>query len=269
MVRKSAVSSCLRVSSVDGILTPTFDNLWAGSMFPNAITLGRFTALGRFEKLLLVISLIAGFGFLFTRSLEPYPGSVVVKALGVSPLALFTLRLLKDRDGLILGTSLIFSVGGDVFLGLNREDFFVFGLGSFLVAHLLYIFLFIRSMPMRLILSPLRKAGVTLLVLYSVIMLAWMLPSLGELAIPVIVYITVITGMGVSAALAGFRAPWVLVGSILFILSDSVIAVNKFKIPFAASAYLIWSMYYIGQYLIVMGYVREKIREGWVAHPAF
>lgn len=233
-------------------------------MFPDALTLGRFSVLGRGDKFLLLISLVAGTVFFFTRPFEPYTGSVIVKALGCTPLALFALRTLKDRDGLVLGTSLIFSVGGDVFLGLNREDFFVFGLGSFLIAHLFYIFLFIRSMPIRLNTSPLQKVGAGVLILYSVAMLAWMLPSLGDLAIPVVIYIGVITVMGVSALLAGFRTPWVLIGSVLFILSDSVIAINKFKLELAAAPYLIWGMYYTGQYLITMGFVREKLKEEWI-----
>lgn len=238
-------------------------------MFPDALTLGRFSALGRGQKLLLLISVAAGVAFFLTRSFEPYPGSVVLKAMGVTPLALFALRTLTDRDGLILGTSLIFSVGGDVFLGLGREDFFVFGLGSFLIAHLFYIFLFIRSMPIRMNTSPLQKGGAAALILYSVVMIFWLLPSLGDLVLPVIVYIAVITAMGVAAVLADFRTAWVAAGAILFILSDSVIAINKFKIEFEAAAYLIWATYYSGQYLIVMGFVREKLREEWVALPSF
>lgn len=238
-------------------------------MFPDVLTLGRFSVLGRGQKLLLLVSVTAGLAFFFTRSFEPYPGSVVLKAMGVTPLALFALRTLTDRDGLVLGTSLIFSVGGDVFLGLNRQDFFVFGLASFLIAHLFYVFLFVRSMPIRLNASPLQKMGAGALVLYGVVMVIWLIPSLGDLVIPVIVYIAVITAMGVTAMLADFRAPWVAVGAVLFILSDSVIAVNKFKIEFEAASYLIWGMYYSGQYLIVMGFVREKLREEFVALPSF
>lgn len=238
-------------------------------MLPNIVTLGRFPILSRMDRALLVISLLAGFGFFFGRFMEPYPGSVVVKALACSPLALFALRTIADRDGLILGTSLIFSVGGDVFLGLNREDYFVFGLASFLIAHVFYIVLFIRSMPLRLIVSPPQKIGVGLLLAYGVGMVIWLLPSLGPLMIPVILYIAVIMTMGVCAILAGFKAPWVALGSILFILSDSVIAITKFKIAFAAGPYLIWSMYYIGQYFIVMGFVREKYRGQWMVLPSF
>ena len=43
------------------------------------------------------------------------------------------------------GNSLLFSSLGDVFLGLDAEKLFVFGLSSFLLAHLLYMVLFIRN----------------------------------------------------------------------------------------------------------------------------
>jgi uncharacterized membrane protein YhhN len=238
-------------------------------MIADIATLGRFSILGRLDRALLFISLAAGFGYLFGRVFEPYPGSVVVKALGVSPLVFFALRTVKDRDGLILGTSLIFSVGGDVFLGLDRENFFVFGLASFLIAHVFYIVLFVRSWPMRLIVSPVQKILSGLILAFSASMVIWLWSSLDDLLVPVIIYIGVITAMGVCAVLAGFHAPWVVAGAVLFILSDAVIAITKFKIAFAAGPFLIWSMYYLGQYLIVVGYVREKFREEWVVQPSF
>lgn len=47
-----------------------------------------------------------------------------------------------------------------------------------------------------------------------------------------------------------------LIGHIFYILT--LIAVNTFVQPFAASAFLIWPLYYLGQFLIVMGFLREK-----------
>ena len=69
-----------------------------------------------------------------------------------------------------------------------------------------------------------------------------------------------IIGMGVAATLAAFRARWIVIGARLFILSDSMIAVGKFKSPFEYSHYLIWTTYYVGQLCIAVGFIRDENR---------
>ena len=212
------------------------------------------------DKLLLGVSLACGIAYLIARGLEPYPANVIVKALSVSPLALLAFHLLRNRDGLILGVSLLFSSLGDVFLALDGEKLFVFGLGSFLIAHLLYVALFVRNWPKPLRASVAQKILVAILSLYSAAMLVWLWPNLGSLGLPVAVYLCAITAMGVMATLAGFQTRWTVIGALLFILSDSLIAIGKFKSPVAAGDYLVWGTYYLGQLLIVLGFLREKMR---------
>ena len=97
------------------------------------------------DRLLLALSLACGAAYLVTRGLPAFTGSVVIKVLSVAPLALIAFRMLRDRDGLMLANSLSFSTLGDMFLGIDGEKLFVFGLASFLIAHLLYIVLFVRN----------------------------------------------------------------------------------------------------------------------------
>lgn len=224
------------------------------------LTLGAIRRLHWSDRLLLYVSIGAAFFFLTTRQLEPYFGSVVIKALGVSPLAIFVLRNLTDRDGLLLATGLAFSVLGDVFLAIDPQNLFVFGLGAFLVGHLFYVALFARNFPFPMRVSRGKKMAVAGLGLYGVVMVAWLWPDMGDLRAPVAFYISVILAMGVCAVLAEFARRWIVIGALLFIFSDSVIAVEKFKLDFAASDYLIWATYYLGQYLIAMGFVRERLR---------
>ena len=212
------------------------------------------------DKLLLALSLVCGVAYLFTRYLEPYPGSVVVKVLSVLPLALLASHSLRSRDGVILCASLLFSSLGDMFLALDANKLFVFGLGSFLIAHLLYVALFVRNWPKPLTASAAQKLLVALLILNSAAMFVWLRPSLGSLAAPVAAYLVAITAMGVAATLASLRTRWVVVGALLFILSDSLIAVDKFKTPVEQREYLVWSTYYAAQLLIAAGFLREKMR---------
>jgi uncharacterized membrane protein YhhN len=212
------------------------------------------------DKLLLAASLACGIAYLFARGLEPYPGNVIVKCLSVSPLALLAFRCLRSRDGFILGVSLLFSSLGDVFLGLDADKLFVYGLGSFLIAHLLYVALFVRNRPKPLTASLGQRLLVAVLILYSAAMLVWLWPSLGSLAPPVALYLSAITVMGVTATLAGLQTRWIIVGALLFILSDSMIAIGKFKTPVPYGDHLVWGTYYAGQLLIAVGFLREKMR---------
>ena len=52
----------------------------------------------------------------------------------------------------------------------------------------------------------------------------WLWPGLGGLKIPVLAYATAVTAMTVAAILAGFSRPFVWVGAVLFLISDSLIA---------------------------------------------
>jgi uncharacterized membrane protein YhhN len=49
----------------------------------------------------------------------------------------------------------------------------------------------------------------------------------------------------------------ILAGAILFVLSDSAIAVNKFGCHFSGSATLVMLAYLAAQYLIITGYIRQ------------
>ncbi|HST22304.1 MAG TPA: lysoplasmalogenase [Blastocatellia bacterium] len=221
----------------------------------------RFDAI---DRLLLGLSLACGATYLITRGLPAFPGSVVIKVLTVAPLALIAFRMLRDRDGLILANSLSFSTLGDMFLGIDGEKLFVFGLVSFLLAHLLYIVLFVRNRTKLVIASAGQKIIAALVMIFSAVMFAWLWPNLGDMRLPVAAYLCAITGMGVTATLAGFRAPWVVIGAMLFIVSDSMIAVGKFKSPIEYSDYLIWITYYVGQLFIALGFIREKNRSRFV-----
>lgn len=146
-------------------------------------------------------------------------------------LALLALRsrgVRRDAGGLALG--LAFSTAGDVLLDLDPR-LFGFGLGAFLLAHLTYIRLFARNRTAGIRRDPPRLAAVLLILVYSATLSVWMVPSAGELAVPVVLYICVITAMVSTAILARFTQRWVAEGAVLFLISDSLLAIHKFKTP--------------------------------------
>jgi uncharacterized membrane protein YhhN len=215
--------------------------------------------LGAFEWALLLLSITCGLLYLGTQGLRPYAGSVIVNQLAIFPLALLALRVLRGADGVLLGLALGFSGLGDMFLGVEGENLFVYGLGSFLIAHLFYVALFARSLPHPVRLGMGGKLLVFILLAYSAAITTWLGPDLGPLAIPVIIYMSAISAMCLTAILDGFRTPLVVAGALLFIISDSVIAINKFKMPVEHADYLVWATYYVGQLAIATGFIREKM----------
>ena len=99
-------------------------------------------------------------------------------------------------------------------------------------------------------------------VAYGLFLVAFLYNDLGEMRLPVIIYAMVIMAMLVGALTragkTGRTSFWlVLAGAALFVLSDSLLAVNKFSYAIPAGSVLIMSTYVLGQYLIVTGSIRQ------------
>jgi len=162
-----------------------------------------------------------------------------------------------------VNAALIFSLAGDVFLLFEDRDplFFMLGLGSFLLAHIFYIgaFLHLRKI---LGVTSVRWPWIIGGILYVAILLLGLMPFLGELKIPVIVYALVLSGMLLSVSHA-FRLPYAkpgvicLSGAVLFVISDSVLAINKFYMGFAFAGLVIMLTYALAQFMLVRGLVKQ------------
>jgi uncharacterized membrane protein YhhN len=217
---------------------------------------------------LLLLSIVSSVAYLAMRGSRPSWSVVVLKALSIAPLALLTFRVLRKaarpygrkvapHANVILAAALTLSCVGDVFLAVDPRRYFGHALHVFLLAHLAYILLFVRSWP-----RPLRPSGrqlvsTALVLVYGLLVTGWLAPGFGQLIVPAMVYAGAITAMTVSTILAGFARPFVLMGAILFMISDSLIAAARFKTGWSVAAYLIWPTYYLGQYGIAIGFLRE------------
>src|SRR5436305_1205305 len=130
---------------------------------------------------------------------------------------------------------LLCSLGGDVWLLFPRG--FVAGLASFLLAHLLYIAAFAPGTPWNAsawaLLAPFG--------LVSLVVLRHLWPHLGRERAPVAAYVSVIAVMGWRAAVRVTAAPaasggLALAGALLFMLSDGLLATDRFARRLAAPA---------------------------------
>lgn len=190
----------------------------------------------------------------------------VSKTLIVLSLIGYYMGSVRKRNGHFL-RALFFCWAGDVLLlkQADAEIFFMLGLAAFLLGHLLYILAYRelrwkdgglkRAQKLR-VSFPVALVGTSLILL--------LLPYLGSLLIPVIGYAFVLMGMVMAAFFRyGRSSPdsfWlVAAGAILFMISDSALAINKFYMPFAYSGPLIMLTYISAQYLMVEGIIRHTM----------
>jgi len=195
------------------------------------------------------------FALLFTATLGflPYPCAFIVKTIPIVSLSILAFIAIRGTRGRIIGIGLLFSAAGDLLLELDGIRYFVPGLGAFLVAHLFYIAAFAK----KLIFSTRRSLSCGAIILYGLVIAYLLYPTLGEMLIPVAVYLFVILAMGLSAVLGRVNSPWVVAGTLCFLVSDSILAVNRFWIPVVFSGFWIMSTYYAAQFMIVYGAAKD------------
>jgi uncharacterized membrane protein YhhN len=146
---------------------------------------------------------------------------------------------------------LVVSLAGDIFMMLRKKQF-ITGLIAFLIAHLLYIAAFLGTMRPHV--SP--GTAIPFLV-YALFMSRMLFPYLGGMKAPVFLYILVISVMAMLAAeryivLGGTRPFFALLGGMLFVISDSVLAADRFVKRFGAAQPIVLSTYFVAQSLIAL-----------------
>ena len=164
----------------------------------------------------------------------------------------------RRSPAIVLGLiALTFSWLGDITL-----RWFVIGLICFLLAHIVYLVLFTTRLAARRV-----PWWALAYAAWLVVLLAILSPHTGPLLVPVIAYGIVLTAM---AAVASRCNRWVAGGGALFVVSDSILAINTFvpdaRIPLVD--FLIMVTYLAAQTLIVWGLLRhERARLTLTAAP--
>ena len=157
--------------------------------------------------------------------------------------------------------ALLFSWLGDVLLMLQGDNsiFFLLGLSAFLLAHIFYI-LFFHFVRIRENVKS-RWYLLLLVVIYYALLISILSPWLGEMKLPVRIYGIVISFMFMLAMHMLFiknnRAGLLMMaGALLFVISDSVLAINKFYHPFEMADVVVMTTYGFAQLLITEGAIR-------------
>lgn len=177
-----------------------------------------------------------------------------------------TARHEKQSLSTMLLAALVFSWGGDVLLMGTGEWYFMLGLGSFLLAHVFYIFTFrqFRNEDETNALQGLQRVRFAFpIVLFGTGLVVILYPNLGGLTVPVLLYAGVLTLMVLNALFRFGRTSatsfaYVFGGAILFMISDSVLAINKFLEPVDGAGLWIMLTYIAAQFFIVKGLLKHK-----------
>ena len=184
---------------------------------------------------------------------------ITVKPLLMPSLIAYFFFSVERRNMLayLIILALVFSWIGDLMLMFDEvaSIYFMLGLASFLFAHITYIFIFNKSS------QDFKPKVFTystgfLLVIFGGLMVTLMWAGLGTLKLPVTIYTSIIMVMGTAAL---FRkaagASMVLIGAMLFITSDALLALNKFYQTFMAADFWVMLTYILAQYFIVTGMI--------------
>jgi uncharacterized membrane protein YhhN len=223
------------------------------------------------KKIFLFLFILASVGQIISTLIEyPLLGMICKPALMIT-LGFYYWSSQKQKQEpvtLSVAMAIIFSCLGDVLLMLQKsnQNYFMFGLGAFLFAHLFYIFSYkqyrreesgneLQGLQRIRFALPIVLAGTGLVtILYS---------RLGDLRIPVLLYAGVLTYMVLVALFRFGRTnatsfAMVFSGAILFMMSDSLIAINKFLEPLSNAEFWIMITYISAQFLIIQGLIRHE-----------
>jgi uncharacterized membrane protein YhhN len=220
------------------------------------------------KKVALILFFIVALAELVAIAAQLEPLRMVCKPLIMVTLGVYYLLSVGEDRSFVVLLAIIFSLAGDVSLMFDSINslYFIIGLISFLISHVFYIIAYrqhqnseqadsLQGIQKLRAAFPIVLAGTGLVVI--------LYPSLGTLKFPVIVYAIVLVVMALNALFRLGRTSavsfwFVFVGALFFMVSDSILAINKFLSPLPQSGLLIMSTYISAQFLII---------EGLIAHP--
>jgi len=146
--------------------------------------------------------------------------------------------------------ALFFSLLGDIFLMLDDSKF-LYGLISFLTAHILFLVAFLFKgvfFTWWIVLIAVLIGGTLYMILY---------PSLGKMKIPVLIYVTIIFAMTWAAwenqiQINNQGTLLAALGTLFFVVSDSNLAFNKFVKKYKPAEFIVLSTYFLSIWLIAL-----------------
>tara|TARA_R110000772_G_scaffold35991_32_gene86412 strand:+ start:1178 stop:1843 length:666 start_codon:yes stop_codon:yes gene_type:complete len=210
----------------------------------------------------LLLSLLFGISYFFVKD-SNIPGVYLMlwKGAGVGFLALYAMRRAHNFEGKLIATVMAFGALGDMLIEFDLMA----GAGAFVVGHCIAIALYWRH---RRPTTSFSQKLLAILLVPITMFVAWSLPFDRTAAPGLAIYSLFLSVMAAMAWTSSFPRYRVGMGALLFIISDLFIFsqmgfLEKSTIP----DWTIWPLYYVGQFLIVIGVVRTLRKEMAVSNP--
>jgi uncharacterized membrane protein YhhN len=187
--------------------------------------------------------------------LQPALPQAVTALLKAMPILFLIVMVVKYREQfqsrtvITLLLALSFSALGDVLLALDTGQLFIGGLAAFFVSHLFYI----------ITMLPVKKYRIDVLLLYlflAIGVFGLLYPTLNEMLIPVIFYTIVLMTMASLTWMTDKSNGFLVLGGAVFVISDSILALNRFYMPFSYADIAIMCSYYLAQFCLVKGFLQ-------------
>lgn len=176
------------------------------------------------------------------------------------PLLIVLYKLSVEKVNKWYIIALVFSFLGDVFL-MDKGSYFIYGIASFLLTQLIYIRIVLGKLkPSKLIQKIIAIIPFSV---FFIVLIGLLKDNLDALFYPVIIYGIAISIFGMVSLLKyltdkSIGSLYLLLGAVIFISSDSMIALNQFYEPKPFYGLLIMITYIVAQYLIYRFMILEK-----------
>lgn len=189
-----------------------------------------------------------------------WPMQSIIKAAPIYLLAGLAWVQSPREFRLPLSLAFLFSGMGDWALSAPFANSFLLGMGAFFLAQLCLIWTFAHHWRPLHELDLQRWLAVLLIAVFAIALMVILLPHSGAYALPAGMYYLAVSTMAIMAFLV--RVPRLTrLGALLFLLSDSLIGLDKFLAPIEHRQLLVMGTYYLAQFLIFAGLVRLQLRK--------
>ena len=222
------------------------------------------------KRIALILFFIAAIGELLSIIAGIEQLHLVCKPLIMVTLGVYYLSSAGEDRSLVVLLAIVFSLAGDTALMFDSIDpiYFMIGLVCFLISHIFYIVAYRRHQYREEAnalqgIQKLRAAFPIVLAGTGLVVILY--PMLGVLKFPVIIYASILVVMVLNGLFRLGRTNsksfgFVFAGALFFMISDSILAINKFLHPFPSAGLLIMSTYISAQFLIIAGLIAHSQR---------
>jgi uncharacterized membrane protein YhhN len=209
------------------------------------------------SSLLFVIFIVVSTVHILSVKNENKIGKSLTKPFLMPLLILIYVISEKNPQALVIA-ALVSAFLGDVFL-MGKQGCFIAGVLSFLSGHIFYILVFVNSIY-TFKLNYIFIIVALLYISYGIFIFNKLRPFLKTLKIPAILYIISILTMSFTSFIRinnfnNYKMLLPFIGSILFVISDTLLAFNIFKGDSKRREVYVMLTYILGQTFIILGFL--------------